>query len=286
MAEDGLFKEDAERLAAEIVDENPMVDILEIRMDPDMGGYVITAYDYGADEEFTVDRAETWNAKRSQHIETHATHGLSGRVHEKRGRKVGSLMGHWVEVRQDDWPGDICDAAEERRVPGEALVDLEPSLSDAEVIYPGEGKPDNYGFDGSYLVLVRREGARVFRQIIKLANFTLEDETERVKEWRTLGFDISPQPEAPLVEPGTDEWDEDDVVEEVKDRLLDLSEKGYGAILVNGQTNTMAYAWVLAGVLGLKVIMAWEQRGETALTGFVGMGFTELLHYKNVEGLL
>jgi hypothetical protein len=31
------------------------------------------------------------------------------------------------------------------------------------------------------------------------------------------------------------------------------------------------------------VITAWEQVGETALSGFSGMGFTEMLHYKEVE---
>jgi len=286
MAQEALYKEDAERLAEQIVDENPMVDILDIRMDPQLGGYVIVAYDYGADEEFTVDKVETWMAKRSQHIQTHTTRGLSGKVREKHGKKVGSVDGHWVEVRPDDWPEDICEAIENRRVPGESLTDLEPSLADAELIYPGEGAPDNYGFDGNYLAMVSKDGAKVFRQIVKLANFTLEDQSERLKEWRELGFDISPQPEAPFVEPGASEWNEYDVVEEVKDRLLDLSEKGFGAILVNGQTNTMAYAWVLAGVLGLRVVMAWEQRAETALTGFTGMGFTELLHYKEVEELL
>ncbi|HEY5526062.1 MAG TPA: hypothetical protein VIK02_00605, partial [Candidatus Anoxymicrobiaceae bacterium] len=75
----------------------------------------------------------------------------------------------------------------------------------------------------------------------------------------------------------------EDVLEEVRDRLLDLSEKGYGAILVDGQTNTMAYAWLLAGVLGLKVIIGWEQKGATPISGFAGMGYTELLHYKEVE---
>jgi len=283
MAENALYKEDAERLANEIVDENPMVDILDIRMDPDLGGYVIVAYDYGADEEFTVDKVETWNAKRSQHIETHITHGLSGKVHQKHGKTVGSIAGHWVEVKAEDWPDEICDAVENRRVPGESLLDLEPQLADAEVIYPGEGRAENYGFDGNYLAMVSSDGARVFRQIIKLANFTLEDQSDRVKDWRKLGFDISGKPEAPMVIPGTDEWDEEDVLEEVRDRLLDLSEKGYGAILVDGQTNTMAYAWLLAGVLGLKVIIGWEQKGATPISGFAGMGYTELLHYKEVE---
>jgi hypothetical protein len=278
-----LFKEDAERLAEQIVDENPMVDILDIKMDPELGGYVIVAYDYGADEEFTVDKAETWNSKRPQLMERHLAGGLSAKLHERHGKKVGSVFGHWVEVRPDDWPEEICDAVEDRRVPGESLLDLEPSLGEADVIYPGEGKPDNYGFDGNYLVLVSSEGAKVFRRIIKLANFTLEDMSGRVKEWRNLGFDIAPSPQAPMIEPGTEEWGEPDVVEEVRDRLLDLSEQGFGAILVDGETNVAAYAWVLAGVIGLKVITAWEQVGETALSGFSGMGFTEMLHYKEVE---
>ena len=278
-----LFKEDAERLAEQIVDENPMVDILDIRMEPDLGGYVIVAYDYGADEEFTVDKAETWNVKRPQLTERHLAGGLSAKLHERHGKKVGSVFGHWVEVGPDDRPEEICDAIEEGRIPGESLLDIEPSLGEAEVIYHGEGKPDNYGFDGNYLVMVASGRARVFRRIIKLANFTLEDMSDRVKEWRKLGFDISPDPMAPLIEPGTEEWGEDDVVEEVKDRLLDLSEQGFGAILVDGEANVSSYALVLAGVIGLKVITAWEQRGETALSGFAGMGFTEMLHFKEVE---
>lgn len=286
MAGEALFKEDAERLAARIADENPMVDILDISMDPELGGYTITAYDYGADEEFTVETVETWNAKRSRHLEARTMHGLTGRVHEKRGRKVGSIAGHWVEVRPGDWPGSICDAVSGRRYPGEAIVDLEPSLAEAQAIYPGGGPPGDYGFDGSYLVMVSGKDARVFKQIVKLANFTLEDQSGRVKDWRALGFDIAPRPEAPFVEPGVDEWSEDGVVEEVRDRLLGLSERGFGAILVNGATSVTAYAWVLAGVLGLEVVTAWERRGEGEGSGFTGMGFTELLHFKEVEGLL
>jgi len=283
MADQALFKEDAERLATEIVDENPMVDILDIRMDPELGGYVVVAYDYGADEEFTVDKVETWVAKRSEHLATHTTQQIGARVHEKHGKKIGSVVGHWVAVRPEDWPDEICDAVEKRRIPGEALLDIEPSLEEVEIVYPGEGRPDDYGFDGSFLTMVSADGAKVFRQIIKLANFTLEDQRLRVQDWRALGFDISPQPMAPLIEPGKDEWKESDVVEEVKDRILDLSEQGYGAILVDGQTNASAYAWVIAGVIGIKVVTAWEQRGQTAISGFAGMGYTELLHYKEVE---
>src|SRR5665647_3556669 len=52
---DAMFKEDAERLAEQIVDENQMVDIIDVKMDPDRGNYVIVAYDYGTDEEILVD---------------------------------------------------------------------------------------------------------------------------------------------------------------------------------------------------------------------------------------
>jgi len=286
MADEALFKEDAERLAARIVDENPMVDILEISMDPELGGYTITAYDYGADEEFTVEKVEGWNARRSQSHEVRLARGLAATVREKHGRKVGSITGHWVEVRPDDWPESVCGAVSERRYPGEAIVELEPSLAEAQTVYPGGGPPDAYGFDGSYLVMVSGDDARVFKQIVKLANFTLEDQSGRVGDWRTLGFDIAPRPEAPFVEPGGDGWSEDGVVEEVRDRLLDLSEQGFGAILVDGATNVTAYAWVLAGALGLKVVTAWEQSGEGEGSGFTGMGFTELLNFKEVEGLL
>lgn len=283
MEEQALYKEDAERLAEQIVDENPMVDILDIRMEPSLGGYVVVAYDYGADEEFVVDKVETWTARRPADVERHLASGLSGRVRERKGKKVGSVFGHWVEVKPDDWPEEICDAVEERRVPGEALTDLEPSLAEAQVIYPGEGRPDDYGFDGNYLVMVGADGAKVFRRIIKLANFTLEDRSGLVPAWRQLGFDLAPQPRAPMIVPGADEWEERDVLDEVRNRLLDLSEGGFGAILVDGETNVSAYAWVLAGKLGLKVVTAWEQLSETPLSGFAGLGFTEMLHYKEVE---
>jgi len=132
-------------------------------------------------------------------------------------------------------------------------------------------------------VMVSPDGAKVFRHIIKLANFTLEDQSAMSAAWRQLGFDISPQPLAPMVEPSAEEWGEKDVADEVRDRLLDVLDKGYGAILVDGQTNVSAYAWVLAGVVGLKVIMAWEQRGESTASAFAGMGYSEMLHYKEIE---
>ena len=282
---DAMFKEDAERLAEWITDENQMVDVIDIKMDPDRGNYVIVAYDYGTDEEFYVDGPETWAQKKNELARKPVASSITATVREKHGRKVGSVLGHWTEVNPDDWPDEICDAVEDRRVPGEALTDLEPALADAEIVFPGKGKPDDYGVDGDYLVLVSRDGAKVWRHIVKLANFTLEDQSARSDAWRGLGFDIAGQPLAPMVEPVSEEWGEKDVADEVRSRMLDILDQGYGAILIDGQTNVSAYAWVFAGVVGLKVIMAWEQRGESPQSAFAGMGYTELLHYKEIEEL-
>lgn len=282
MAGESMFKEDAEKLANQIADENPMVDILDIKVDTDFGGYVIIAYDRGADEEFTVDSYESW-VDRKPPADASRYPGLVVSVKETHGKKTAHLAGEWVEADPDDWPDDICDAVEGRQVPGELLTDLEPSLYDgAEAVEPGRGSPRDYGFDGTFLAMVSADGARVWRRIAKLANFTVEDLSGQVHEWRSLGFDLSPEPRAPFIEPG-DDWEEHEVLQEVRDRLLDLSEKGYSAILVNGPTGASAYAWVLAGIMGLRVITAYMRRSSSGRAGFSGLGYSELLHFREVE---
>ena len=280
---DAMFKEDAERLAEQITDENQMVDIIDVRMDPDRGNYVIIAYDSATDEEMLVDSPDTWAAKSDELARHHTVNVISARVRERQGRKIGSILGRWREVDPDDYPDEICDAIEERRVPGESLTDLEPQLDSVEMIYPGKGRPEDYGFDGNYLVMLNQDGARVYRHIVRLANFTLVDQRNRKAGWEALGFDIDPQPQAPFVEPGADEWTEKDIADEVRSRMLDIMDRGFGAILVDGQTSVSAYAWVLAGVVGIKVVTAWEQVSETPLSSFAGMGYSELLHYKEIE---
>jgi hypothetical protein len=86
-----------------------------------------------------------------------------------------------------------------------------------------------------------------------------------------------------MVEPGSDEWSEADVLEEVRDRLLDISEQGYGAILVDGQASVTAYAWVLACRMGLRVVTGWTRTSAAAGSGFSGLGYSELIHYREVE---
>ena len=111
MASEGLFKEDAERLARQIEDDNPMVEILEIKVDPEQGGYVIVAYDRGADEEFVVDRYESWT-ERASTVGPRPHPQLVVRGREKRVKKTAVVHGEWVEVESIAWPEEICDAGE------------------------------------------------------------------------------------------------------------------------------------------------------------------------------
>jgi hypothetical protein len=182
-----------------------------------------------------------------------------------------------------DWPRDISDELEQGELPGESLVEIEPSAAGADLVEPGHGSPADYGFDGTFLVFLGKTGPKVWRRIVKLANFTLTDQSEVIGEWRALGFDISPQPRAPMVEPGVPEWGEEEILEEVRDRLLDISEEGYAAVLVDDQTSVAAYAWVLAGKMGLKVITSWTAEARTSRTGFSGLGYSELIDYRDVE---
>lgn len=281
MAGEGMYKEDAEKLANQITDENPMVDILDIRVDTDFGGFVIVAYDRGADEEFTVDSYEAWVDRRPPAV-TSRYPGLVVRVRERHGHKTGVITGEWVEVGREKWPDDICDAVEEQKVPGELLTELEPAVADAEAIEPGRGSPPEYGFDGTFLAMVSPGGSRVWQRIVRLANFTTEDLSGQVHEWRALGFDLDPEPQAPFIEPG-EEWEEHEILEEVRDRLLDLSERGYGAILVDGPTGATAYAWVLAGIMGLRVITGYTRRSSSEHGGFSGIGYSEMLHFREIE---
>lgn len=280
---EALFKEDAEQLARQIQDDDPMIEIRDIQVDPAVGGYVIVAYDRRSDEQFVVDHYEAWAEKRREIKQTHLAEIVVEKVHERKGRKTAHLRGEWVTVKPENWPEDICGAIESKEVAGEPLIEIEPSLNDIEVLEPGHADPKDYSFDGTYLVLSTPETAQVWKLIERLANFTLSDQSDLLAEWKSLGFEIAPEPRAPLVEPGGGEWQESDVLQEVRDRLLDIADQGFTTILVDGEPNVTAYAWVLAGVMGLKVITAWTLRISTPGSGSATLGFSELLGYKEVE---
>lgn len=282
-SDEGMFKEDAEKLARQIQDDDPMVEILEIRLDPDLGGYVIVVNDRSADEQYVVDHYETWAEKRQEINDLDLPELVIEKVDEKHGRKVARIRGHWADVAVKELPQDVCDALASGGFPGEALVDVEPALLEVDLVEPGHGKPSEYRISGGFLVHLGPKTQKAWRRITRLANFTLEDQSDMVRDWLELGFDMDPRPQAPMVEPGRDEWDEEQVLQEVKDRLLDLGEQGFEAILVDGPTSSTAYAWVMAGVMGLKVITAWSAKGGGKTAGYTSIGYSELLHFREVE---
>lgn len=282
-SDEAMFREDAEKLARQIQDDDPMVEILDIRVDSDVGGYVIVVHDRNTDEQYIVDHYETWAEKREEITDKHPPELVIEKVYEKHGKKIARIRGQWADVAEQDWPDDICDALEARKIPGEALVDVEPALLEIDAVEPGHENPSDYSLSGSYLVLSSGKVRRVWRRIIRMANFTLSDQSELAHEWRALGFDIATQPRAPMIEPDREDWDEEQVLQEVRDRLLDISDQGFEAILVDGPTDASAYAWVMAGLMGLKVITSWSAKGGRGTAGYTSIGYSELLHFREVE---
>jgi len=116
-------------------------------------------------------------------------------------------------------------------------------------------------------------------QRVKLANFTLHDQTHYILMWKRFGFDLDPTPRAPLIRFEKEEWTEERILEEVKRALTSIKEEGFEAIIIGGLSNVMAYAWYLASQMGLRVIMAKTPRLRTpdGKFVFVLMGLQELL---------
>jgi len=114
---------------------------------------------------------------------------------------------------------------------------------------------------------------------LKLANFTLHDQAGFVNQWRGLGFEMDPQPRAPLIEFEKGEWTEEAILAAVYTTLTQIKQEGFQAILIGGLSNAMAYAWLLADALGLEVVMARTPRERTPDGKFIFRltGYSRLL---------
>jgi len=121
--------------------------------------------------------------------------------------------------------------------------------------------------------------------MIKLANFTLHEQTAYVVKWREFGFEIDPTPRAPLIEFEKGEWTEEKILEAVKRALTAIKEQGFEAIMIGGLSNCMAYAWFLAHQLGLRVVMSKTPRLRTPDGKFIFVltGWQELLSPEEVK---
>jgi len=121
--------------------------------------------------------------------------------------------------------------------------------------------------------------------MIKLANFTLHDQTQYIERWREFGFEIDPTPRSPLIEFEKEEWTEEKILEAVKRVLTAIKQEGFEAIMIGGLSNCMAYAWYLAHQMGLRVVMSKTPRLRTpdGKFIFVLMGWQELLSPQEVR---
>ncbi len=279
---EAMFREDAENLARQIQEEDPMVEVVDIKLDPSVGGYVITVYDHSTEEEYTINHFGTWERIKSEIREADIPSLMVEKVREKRGKKTAFMRGNWTALREKDIPDFLSADLARGDIPGDPITIIEPSLADFDFIYPGHGSPHEYSVTGNFLIWKRGDAAKIWRRIIRLANFTQEDQSDLVKDWLELGFKISPEPLAPAVEE-ISQMSEEEILEEVKDRLFDLSERGFEAILVDGPASFTAYTWLLAGKMGLKVITAWKKKETKKTAGYSMLCYSELLNFRTVE---
>jgi len=277
-----MYREDAENLARMMQEEDPMIEIRDIEVDPNADGYVIVALDRRTDEQFLIESYSAWAERIEKKARPRNARVAVEKIHTRKGKKNATLRGDWVRLESRDWPDEICGSIEAGDLPGELLIEIEPELVDVESVEPGHGRPENYSVDGRYLILIDNKGAKVWKLVEKLANFTLEDQSDYIEEWRRLGFKISPKPQAPYIEL-ENEVSEAEILEEVKERLLDISSEGYHSILVDGKSRASYYAWVVAGALGLSVVIGWIEEKTKNSSGFAKLSFIELLDYKSVE---
>jgi len=121
--------------------------------------------------------------------------------------------------------------------------------------------------------------------MIKLANFTLHQQTQYIEKWREFGFEIDPTPRAPLIEFEKGEWTEQRILDAVKRALTEIKNQGFEAIMIGGLSNCMAYAWYLAHQLGLRVVMSKTPRLRTPDGKFIFVlaGWQELLSPEEVR---
>jgi len=121
--------------------------------------------------------------------------------------------------------------------------------------------------------------------MMKLANFTLHDQTQYVGRWREFGFEVDPTPRAPLIEFEKESWTEEKILEAVKRALTEIKAEGFDAIMIGGLSNCMAYAWYLAHQMELKVVMSKTPRLRTPNGKFIFVltGWQELLPPEEVK---
>lgn len=127
------------------------------------------------------------------------------------------------------------------------------------------------------------------QQLKRLANFTLHDQTQYVEVWKGFGYDLDPRPRAPLIpfEKGT--WTEDMIFKATWEAMDKILQECFEAIIIGGLSNCMAYAWYIANLMNMEVVMARTPRMRDHATGrqlFVMTGYSKMLNVGDIAELV
>lgn len=93
--------------------------------------------------------------------------------------------------------------------------------------------------------------------LLKVANFTSENQSEYVSDWLNYGVVLDPTSRLPLlVEPWEEgDFNEDNLILHIKEELLNVKGKGFDGVIIYKDNPMAIYVWYIAAKLGLKVIM-------------------------------
>jgi hypothetical protein len=101
---------------------------------------------------------------------------------------------------------------------------------------------------------------------IKIANFTMHDQTPYLAKWQELGFDMNPRPRAPVLLESANISDSERIKGAVEATLDVITLEEFQAVLIGGLTDAMIYAAFRAWENGLRVFVAVSPKGRDPLT--------------------
>ncbi len=97
--------------------------------------------------------------------------------------------------------------------------------------------------------------------MIKLFNATMHDETPYLDAFKTLGYDVDPEPRLSAVDGPAEAY--------AMAKRAVAAAKGYDGMLIGGRTDVMIYIAILAPIEGLGLYIAETKRTRDANDRFV-----------------
>jgi hypothetical protein len=120
---------------------------------------------------------------------------------------------------------------------------------------------------------------------LKIANFTLHDQTTHHTKWQELGFDMDARPRAPVLLESANICTSESIKGAVDSTVDIIIHEGFRAILIGGLTDAMVYAARRAWENGLRVFVAVSPKGRDPVSRqliFQFKGVREVIPPKNM----